>query len=89
MRWLDGITDMNLRKLREMVEDSAAWRAAVYGVTKDDAVKVLHTIWQPIWKTQQRPQDWKRSIFIPILRRTVPKNVQTTIQLLLFHMLAR
>ena len=66
MRWLDGITDMNLRKLREMVEDSAAWRAAVYGVTKDDAVKVLHTIWQPIWKTQQRPQDWKRSIFIPI-----------------------
>ena len=66
MRWLDGITDMNLRKLQEMVEDSAAWRAAVYGVTKDDAVKVLHTIWQPIWKTQQRPQDWKRSIFIPI-----------------------
>ena len=66
MRWLDGIIDMNLRKLREMVEDSAAWRAAVYGVTKDDSVKVLHTIWQPIWKTQQRPQDWKRSIFIPI-----------------------
>ena len=33
---------------------------------KDDAVKVLHSIYQQIWKTQQWPQDWKRSIFIPI-----------------------
>ena len=69
MRWLDGITDMNLKKLQEMVEDSAAWRAAVYGVIKNDAVEVLHSICQPIWKTQQRPHDWKMSIFIPI-----PKN---------------
>ena len=35
-------------------------------ILKDDAVKVLHSIWQQIWKTQQCPQDWKRSIFIPI-----------------------
>ena len=35
-------------------------------ILKDDAVKVLHSICQQIWKTQQRPQDWKRSVFIPI-----------------------
>ena len=33
---------------------------------KDDAVKVLHSVCQQIWKTQQWPQDWKRSVFIPI-----------------------
>ena len=36
---------------------------------KDDAVKVLHSICQQIWKTQQWPQDWKRSVFIPILKK--------------------
>ena len=36
---------------------------------KDDAVKVLHSICQQIWKTQQRPQDWKRSIFILIPKK--------------------
>ena len=35
-------------------------------ILKDDAVKVLHSIYQQIWKTQQWPQDWKRSVFIPI-----------------------
>ena len=34
-------------------------------ILKDDAVKVLHSICQQIWKTQQWPQDWKRSVFIP------------------------
>ena len=37
-------------------------------ILKDDAVKVLHSICQQIWKTQQWPQDWKRSVFIPILK---------------------
>ena len=36
---------------------------------KDDAVKVLHSIWQQIWKAQQWPQDWKRSVFIPIPKK--------------------
>ena len=36
---------------------------------KDDAVKVLHSICQQIWKTQQWPQDWKRSVFIPISKK--------------------
>ena len=34
-------------------------------ILKDDAVKVLHSIYQQIWKTHKRPQDWKRSVFIP------------------------
>ena len=38
-------------------------------ILKDDAVKVLHSICQQIWKTQQRPQDWKRSVFIPIPKK--------------------
>ena len=44
-----------------------------FQILRDDAVKVLHSICQQIWKTQQWPQDWKRSGFIPI-----PKNAQTT-----------
>ena len=40
--------------------------AELFQVLKDDAVKVLHSICQQIWKTQQWPQDWKRSVFIPI-----------------------
>ena len=38
-------------------------------ILKDDAVKMLHSICQQIWKTQQWPQDWKRSVFIPILKK--------------------
>ena len=41
----------------------------LFQILKDDAVKVLHSVCQQIWKTQQWPQDWKRSVFIPI-----PKN---------------
>ena len=41
---------------------------------KDDAVKVLHSICQQIWKTQQWPQDWKRSIFLPIPKKGLAKE---------------
>ena len=58
--------------------------AELFQILKDDAVKVLHSICQQIWKTQQWPQDWKRSIFIPI-----PKNAQTTTELHSFHKLAK
>ena len=40
--------------------------AELFQFLKDDAVKVLHSICQQIWKTQQWPQNWKRSVFIPI-----------------------
>ena len=41
----------------------------VFQILKDDAVKVLHSVYQQIWKTQQWPQDWKRSLFIPIPKK--------------------
>ena len=44
------------------------------GILKDDAVKVLHSICQQIWKTQQWPQDWKRSVFIPIPKKSNAKD---------------
>ena len=43
--------------------------AELFHILKDDAVKVLHSICQQIWKTQQWPQDWKRSVFIPIPKK--------------------
>ena len=43
--------------------------AELIQILKDDAVKVLHSICQQIWKTQQWPQDWKRSVFIPIPKK--------------------
>ena len=46
----------------------------LFQILKDDAVKVLCSICQQIWKTQQWPQDWKRSDFIPIPRRAMPEN---------------
>ena len=41
----------------------------LFQILKDDAVKVLHSICQQIWKTQQWPQDWKSSVFIPIPKK--------------------
>ena len=41
----------------------------LFQILKDDAVKVLHSICQHIWKTQQWPQDWKKSVFIPIPKK--------------------
>ena len=41
----------------------------LFQILKDDAVKVLYSICQQIWKTQQWPQDWKRSVFIPIPKK--------------------
>ena len=41
----------------------------LFKILKDDAVKVLYSVCQQIWKTQQWPQDWKRSVFIPIPKK--------------------
>ena len=46
----------------------------LYQILKDDAVKVLHSICQKIWKTQQLPQDWKRSVFIPVAKKSNAKE---------------
>ena len=61
----------------------------LFQILKDDATKVLHSIWQQIWKTQQWPQDWKRSVFIPTERKAMPKNAHTTTQLHSSHTLAK
>ena len=53
----------------------------LFQILKDDAVKVVHSICQQIWKTQQWPQDWKRSVFIPIQKKSNAKecsNYHTT-----------
>ena len=59
----------------------------LFQILKDDAVKVLHSICQHIWKTQQWPKNWKRSVFIPIPKKGNAKNVQTTTQLHSSHTL--
>ena len=41
----------------------------LFQILKDDAVEVLHSVYQQIWKTQQWPQDWKRSVFIPVPKK--------------------
>ena len=46
----------------------------LFQILKDDAVKVLHSICQQLWKTQQWPQDWKRSVFIPIPKKGKAKE---------------
>ena len=61
----------------------------LFQILKQDAVKALHSICQQIWKTQQGLQDWKRSIFIPIPKKAMPKNPQTTTQLHSSHMLVK
>ena len=61
----------------------------LFQILKDDAVKVLHSICQQIWKTQHWPQDWKRSVFIPIHKKSIPKNARTTTQLHSSHMLVK
>ena len=50
----------------------------LFQILKDEAVKVLHSICQQIWKTQQWPQDWKRSVFIPIPKKRNAKLVRNS-----------
>ena len=63
--------------------------AELFQILKDDAVKVQHSICQQIWKIQQWPQDWKRSVFFQSQRKVMPKNAQTTTQLHSFHTVAK
>jgi len=61
----------------------------LFQILKDDAVKVLQSIGQQIWKTQQWPQDWKRSVSFQSQRKAMSKNVQTTAHWHSFHKLAK
>ena len=61
----------------------------LFRILKDDALKVLHSICQQIWKTQQWPQDWKGQFSFESLRKEMPKNVENTTQLHSSHTLAK
>ena len=61
----------------------------LFQILKDDAVKVLHSIHQQIWKIQQWPQDWKRSVSFQPQRQAMPKNAQTIARLYSSHMLVK
>ena len=63
--------------------------AELFQILKDDAVKVLHSICQQIWKTQQWPQVGKGQFSFQSERKAMPKNAQTTSQLHSFHMLLK
>ena len=63
VKWALGSITMNKHSAGDGIP------VELFQILKDDAVKVLHSIWQQIWKTQQWPQDWKRSVFIPIPKK--------------------
>ena len=63
VKWALGSITMNKASGGDGIPFELFW------ILKDDAVKVLHSICQQIWKTQQWPQDWKRSVFIPISKK--------------------
>ena len=63
VKWALGSITMN------KASGSDGIPAELFHILKDDAVKVLHSICQQIWKTQQWPQDWKRSVFTPIPKK--------------------
>ena len=64
-------------------------QAELFQILKDDAVKVLHSICQQIWKTQQWPQDWKDQFKLQSQRKALQKNVQTAAQFHSSHTLAK
>ena len=61
----------------------------LFQILKDDAVKVLHSICQQTWKTQQWTQDWKGQFSFQSQRKAMPKNAQTTAQLHSSHTLVK
>ena len=63
VKWALGSITMNIASRDDGIP------VELFQILKDDAVKVLHSICQKIWKTQQWPQDWKRSVFIPIPKK--------------------
>ena len=83
VKWALGSITMN--KARGNVGISAE----LLQILKDNAIKVLHSVCQQIWKIQQWAQNWKRSVFIPISKKDNANNVQTTIHMHSFHMLAK
>ena len=68
VKWALGSITMNKANEGDGIPDE------LFQILKDDAVKVLHSICQQIWKTQQWPQVWKRSVFIPVSKKGKAKE---------------
>ena len=93
----DGVithqTSWNVKSLESITMNKASGGDGIpvelFQILKYDAVKVLHSICQQIWKIQQWPQEWKRSVSFQFQRKAMPKNAQTTTQLHLSHMLIK
>ena len=68
VRWALGSIPMNKARGGDGIP------VELFQIVKDDAVKVLHSVYQQIWKTQKWPQNWKRSVFIPIPKKHNPKE---------------
>ena len=83
VKWALGRTTMNKASGGDGIS------VELFQILKDDAIKVLHSISQQIWKTQQWPQDWKTSVFIPISKKGNVPNAQTTGQLHSSHTLVK
>ena len=67
-KWALGSITMNIASGGDEIP------VELFQILKDDAVKLLHSICQQIWKTQQWPHDWKRSVFIPIPKKENAKE---------------
>ena len=79
VKWALGSITMN------KVNGGNGISVELFEILKDDAVKVLHSICQQIWKTQQWPQDWKRSVFIPTPKKGNAKECSNYTIALISH----
>ena len=82
IKWILGSITMNKASGGDRIP------VELFQILKDDAVKVLHSIYQQIWKIQQWPKDWKRSVFIPVPKKANAKECSIA-QLYSSHMLAK
>ena len=83
VKWALGSINMNKASGSDEIP------VELFQILKDDAVKVLHSICQQIWKTQQWPQDGERSVSFQSQRKAMPKNAPTTAQLHSSHTLVK
>ena len=78
VKWVLGSITMNKANRGDGIP------AELFQILKDDAIKVLHSTCQKIWKIQQWPQDWKMSVFIPILKKSNAKECSNYCTIVLF-----
>ena len=83
VKWASGSITMNKASGGDGIT------VELFQILKDDAVKVLHSISQSIWKTQQWPQDWKRSVFFPIPKKGNAKECSNYRTVALISQLAK